>query len=439
MAMWRYTAVQMDSSDSPGSTIRTTGEMAGETAAEVRAALRRIKLQVIDLKRRPDPRPRKTDARNSSSTGDVTHELGGILAHTHQSLDRYLCRRRQPLRSELYDGLATMLQSGLPLLEAVETVLVSARRQKNSFAAMLTTLREQLQSGLSLSEAMRDHPAWFDGTEVAMVNAGQHAGNLALVLRSLSDRFERSDQLSQKLIGALTYPFVILLVGLGVVAFLSTKTLPDLTEILQNADIPIPTLTEYVMAFGRFLTGHWLLLGLFLLGFIFAAAILPRMLIDFLGRQGGTVPRWWGSLRPRVFRRMAVAAMVTRLAELIASGVPIVEALRVLAPTCRITALRLLLRHGADCVERGEELSVALDDDLWFDAEFRRLLDIGQAGGDLDVLLARVGRRYERQSSRLIERFAALLEPAVILALAFLVGIVVMAAILPLIRLQEII
>ena len=93
---------------------------------------------------------------------------------------------------------------------------------------------------------------------------------------------------------------------------------------------------------------------------------------------------------------------------------------------------------AADRVERGEELAEAMDDEIWFDAEFRRLLAIGQSTGELDSLLERIGQRYARQAKRLIDRLAALLEPCVILTLAVLVGLVVMAAILPLLRLQEV-
>ena len=93
---------------------------------------------------------------------------------------------------------------------------------------------------------------------------------------------------------------------------------------------------------------------------------------------------------------------------------------------------------AADRVERGEDIAAALDDDHWFDSQFRRLLQIGQSVGDLDVLLERIGHRSARQATRLIDRLTTLLEPCVILTLAALVGVVVMAAVLPLVRLQEV-
>jgi len=124
------------------------------------------------------------------------------------------------------------------------------------------------------------------------------------------------------------------------------------------------------------------------------------------------------------------------------AGIPAVEALRVLPSTVSgvgAPGLRAALGRAADEVERGASLAAALDDGLWFDTEFRRLVAIGEASGELETQLERLGSRYERRARRLIERLASLLEPAVILTLAALVGLVVMAAVLPLIQLQEVI
>ena len=135
---------------------------------------------------------------------------------------------------------------------------------------------------------------------------------------------------------------------------------------------------------------------------------------------------------------MAVGGLALRLAELIRSGVPMVDALRILAPTTGHYSLRHELLLAAESVERGEELSKALHDEHWFDTEFQRLLDVGQNSGELDQMLQRIGHRYQRQAKRLIDRLATLLEPAVILLLATFVGTVVIAAVLPLVRLQEV-
>ncbi len=407
--LWRYTAVAIEGDHAP-----QQGELAGDTAADVRAALRRIGLQVIEV---------KPIRRRSTSTGSW-------VAPLREALHRHFRRRRIQDRAELYDGMATMLRSGLPLLETVDVLSENAatRGRRNARRAMLVELRERLRSGGSLAAALGSHPDWFDVAEVAMVEAGQHGGTLPEVLIRLSDRCQRSGALGQKLIGALAYPAIVAVVGLGVVIFLSVKTLPDLVAILDQSGIETPVLTRLVMGFGGALASwSWLILIVAVLGAV-ALAIGGTVI---WGREGS------GQWTPLVVRRMGAARVSLQLSELLRSGVPMVDALHVLAPTAPPT-LRHRLNQAAHAVERGDDLADALHDGRWFDGEFRRLIQIGQMSGELDELLDRIGHRYERQSTRLIDRLAALLEPAVILSLAVLIGFVVMAAVLPLVRLKEV-
>ncbi|MCP3902964.1 MAG: type II secretion system F family protein, partial [Planctomycetes bacterium] len=345
---------------------------------------------------------------------------------------RHLRTRRRHDRTELYDNLATMLDAGLPLLDAGDTIIASTPR--SALRSMLVDVRERLRSGATLDDAMREHPSWFDACEIAMVGAGHRSGHLSEVLRTLAERHERSGQLSQKLAAALTYPFIVALIGIAVVIFLSVKTLPDLTKILVDAGIEIPALTSRVMAFGQFIAGWWYALLAVVLGLGVAAAFAPRV----ARRLGWSAPTWLRRLTPRTYRRMAVSQATLQLAELLRTGVPMVEALRVVAPTVPGTRLPAALLNAADRLERGESVADALDDPIYFDGAFRRLLDLGQRTGELTDLLEQVGARYERQARRLIDRLATVLEPAVIVVLAALIGVVVMAAVLPILRLQEI-
>ena len=429
MTLWRYSAVDLQRAGQAPGSARTgairSGELAGESAAAVRASLRRIGLQAIDVA--PLRRSRLAIPGRAS-----------VLPGVQEFAQRYLRGRRRFQCAEIYDSLATMLASGIPLLEAVDAAAGSKHRSGRSARLMLIQVRERLRTGGSLGQAMREHPAWFDGAEVAIVDAGQHAGNLHQVLSSLAQRHEHAGELANKLIGALAYPFIVLLVGIGVAIFLSVKTLPDLAKILTDAKVPIPALTANVMWIGQLVVHHWFMLMLGALVVVIGAIALPSA----FRRMPWELPpmiRRLRKLRPRVIRTMAIGGLALRLGELIRSGVPMVEALRILAPTTRHYSLRQELLLAADSVERGDELSEALDDDHWFDEEFQRLLDIGQSSGELDQMLQRIGQRYQRQAKRLIDRLATLLEPAVILLLAVFVGTVVMAAILPLLRLQEVV
>lgn len=411
MSVWRYVAVPIDGAASERP---KRGEIASESASAARQALRRIGLQVVDL--RPARRP---------STGARPGFVDAWRSH--------LRGRRGAARAEIYDGLATMLDSGLPLVEALDTALrgLPARSARR---AMLVQMREDVRSGASLADAMGDQPAWFDAAEVAMVAAGQHGGHLSRVLGTLAERHQRADALAQRLTAALTYPAIVAVVGLGVVVFLGTRTLPEFARVLGDAGVEVPALTLRVIAVGEFLEANGVaLLGVTLVGL--AALAFARATVV---RSGRALPPWVDALRPRVTRRLAIAQFAGRLADLVRCGVPLVQSMRVLAPTISQLGLRRRVLDAADQLEQGHELASALKDETWFDPEFRRLLDVGQASGELDVLLERIGERYARQSARLIDRLTALLEPAVILVLAFLVGLVVVAAVLPMIRMQEI-
>ncbi len=419
MTVWRYTAIPMEGAGAS----RQRGELAGETPADVRAALRRIGLQVVDL--RPVRRPAR---------GDQSKQLASAQSAWH----RHLRSRRRPAVGELYDSLATMLDAGIPLLEAVSAVSGGTASRSSKLRAMLLELRETLRAGASLANAMRDHPSWFSAVEIEMVRSGQHSGELASVLRVLAERNERSGELSGKLAAALAYPAIVSAVGVGVVIFLSTKTLPDLVSILDDAEISTPALTAGVMAVGQSLIKY---------GWVGILAVLLIIVLCMYAwvcgqRQGSLSLPWIHRVIPRVMRQGAVAELMLALAEMARTGVPIVESLRVLAPASNgfgRSVLRPMLETAADRIERGESLSASLDSPRWFDEELQRLIEIGETSGELPEVLERVGQRQRRAARRAIDRLATMLEPAVILILAVLVGLVVLSAILPLVRLQEVI
>lgn len=406
--IYRYRAIPL-----PGSNVNAAvGELSADSPADVRSSLRRIGLLAVDV--RPARR-----------------RIGLQYIPLAPLLHRHLRSRRRGVKSEILDGLATMLEAGIPLDESIATLAGSRSKART----LLAELREGVRGGGSLSSAIEAQPGWFDAAEVAMCRAGEVSGELPGVLRTLAERHHRSGELMAKVAQALAYPAIVLVVGLGVVIFLSTKTLPDLASILHSAQIPTPRLTTVVMAFGQGLAGWWWLLVFAAILAAAAALALPRL----ARRRGTEIPAW---LRPpAVLRQAQLAEALLSLAELLRVGVPMTEALRVTAPSAGGPGsgrLRSLLIGAADRLEGGERISRALDDGLYFDGELIRLIAVGESAGELDEILAHVGERTRRRARRTIDRLASLLEPAVILLLAAMVGVVVMAAVLPLIRLQEV-
>lgn len=412
MSTWRYTA-----RDAKTLEIRTSVIQA-DTDAAARAALRKAGLRPIQV------RPIRSKRITSFPLKDSMH--------------RHMRSRRVHLKADLYDALSILLDAGIPLASAIRT-MGRSRTGRRQLVSLTHSIADGVQEGRRLSECMEDHPDWFDASEIAMIEAGQRTGEMGSILRRLAERQARSGELSSKLIGALSYPMLVGVIGIGVTLFLSVKTLPELTEILDEAQIQPPGLTLWVMNAGQFawVYGMWLLM---------ACAVAP--LIVVLSARGvpdtisNACQQFFTSRIPAVFRRIKTADTMLSLAELLETGVPLVDSIRVVSPTMRGIHGRLLaqaLIEGADRIEQGESVLCLFEDELWFSEEHRQMMRAGEAAGELPRTLSRIGELDLRASRRLLDRFASMLEPAAIVFLAILVGTVVMAAVLPLIRLQEIV
>lgn len=489
--MWRYEAIDLRE---PGRPVRRKGEIAGETAADARAALRAVGLQVLRI--HPDnPRsPRKFRTPRLSQVGKLLTSRRDAAqpeaddspastpaadsgARGNRLADTLFRGRRVQERADAFDALATLLDSGVPLADAVETLAEAHDGHSRGLRRVLLAIREDLRAGRPLSASLARHPGWFDEAEVAMVDAAEVAGTLATTLAEVARRQARSAATLQKLIGALAYPAVVATIGVAVALFLATQTLPQLVSILVGAKLEVPALTAGLVAVGTAARDGWRVIAIALVALPAAAIALgPRM----LARLG---PRWRArldALVPLAIRRMATARALLRIADLLRAGVPLVEALRTVGNGCKgpASGLGAALLAAARRVEEGDDFATALappsplspdpgtqrkpsrSNDAtmasprtspgtdarassfrgrgWFDAECVRLVAVGEATGDLARVLERLGERYERQTARLVDRLAGLLEPAAVIALAVLVGTVVMAAVLPLLRLQEI-
>ena len=412
MSTWRYKARDAKTLQIQSSVIQA------DTDAAARAALRKAGLRPIVVK------PVRSARTHSLPLTDFLH--------------RHLRSRRVHLKADFYDSLSILLDSGIPLSVAVRT-MGKSRGGRRRVVVLTHSIADGLEEGRRLSECMADHPDWFDAAELAMIDAGQRTGEMSAILRRLAERQSRSGELSSKLVGAMSYPLLVGVIGIGVTLFLSVKTLPELVGILHDAQIEPPGLTMWVMRLGQFAwaNGLWLLISLLLLPLAVALGmrLLSAGIRDHL-RQ--VCVRWI----PAVFRRSKSAETMLSLSELLETGVPLVESIRVVAPTMRGMHGLLLARSlegSAERIEQGEPIMCLFDDELWFSEEHRQMMRAGESAGELPRTLARIGELDLRAARRLLDRFASMLEPAAIVLLAVLVGTVVMAAVLPLIRLQEIV
>lgn len=432
MSLFRYRAVAIAGAPTHSGASVLTGESAGESASEVRARLRAGGLQVLDLE--PVRPPLHLPKLKLASTFGA-------------AVDRHLRTRRHALKEEACDGLATLIESGVPLVEALDSLSRGETARHPGLRRLLVLAADQVRGGRSLADALSEHRGWFDPVEIALIDAAEHGGDLAATLTTLAAHQAKRSEVLQKITSALLYPAIVGMVGIGVWLFLSTKTLPELVRILESARVDVPVLTAAVMASGTFCVAH----AAALTGAIFGSVLATVLLLSHLrsrpkraggvhgagGATSGAPPRRRRGIS--ALRRLRLARATSALSELLRGGVPLVEALRAIAPTTGAGALRNSIERSAAAIEQGRSWSETHDDPRLYPAEFTRLVEMGETSGDLSPLLARLAERMERSAERQITRLAALLEPAAILLLAALIGIVVAAAVLPLTRLQGIV
>lgn len=412
MTVWRYEAVALDRTARES----VSGVVPAAGRADARAALRRIGLQALVLE------PLDAEKADEARPGGVEwlDRLGA-----RDVMTRVMRSRRVAYRAELADSIATMLDAGMTLAEALTTASRATRDRR--MRVMLVSVEQTISTGEGLARAMRARRGWFDDAECALIEAGHRSGELAAAWRTIGARLERRAQTAGRLLGVAAYPMLVACVSVVVVAFLGTRTLPELTKILDGAGVAVPRLTAVVMMVGG---------GIAKWGWAFGAGVgcAGVLLVRWMRRP---LRRLAERVRPRVVVAMRVARASRTVADLLAAGVPLAESLRVTAPSSGRSLGGALLEAAAG-IERGEELATAFGDEGWFDAEARRVLALAQATGDLAPALGRLADRWERRAQRAIDGLARAAEPALILALAVIVGTIVMAAVLPLIRLQEV-
>lgn len=344
--------------------------------------------------------------------------------------------RRRPDTSTFLRELATLLEVGVPMLEALDTALSALpSSRKRGFGRSLLKVREQVSSGQSLAEAMGEATlhgrALFDEVTVAMTQVGEDAGGLGEVLGQVATYQERGRQFKNRLGSALAYPVVVLLTGIGVSLFLMTYVVPGLLESLTEAGRELPWITQAVKGTSDLLMNYgWLLL-------ITLVAITSVFMASYQSARGRKYLHQMILKLPGVgdiVRKQAVVRLSFVLSTLMRSGLGFEQAIRIAQRSTSNLILRDALVTCEQSVHEGRDLAPALEATGAFPKTVVQVFALGQASGRLEDMLDRLAESYDRQVSTLTGRLTALLEPVLIILLAVIVGAIAFATILPILE-----
>lgn len=346
---------------------------------------------------------------------------------------RRLYARRARDRADVCEALAVLLRAGLPLEEALASLAASPARGASQ-RRMLNQVRQAVRDGADLGQVCALHRDWFDAVDGAVLAAGQRAGELPRILGQLAQYHHSRASGSHQLITALSYPALLAVATVAVGAFLGSVVLPPLADVLHESDAPVPGLTQVVMVAGGGLAQHaWWVVPAFIVGIILLGRLVRRW--DRHGRISALLA---GTPLGRGLSRGRVARLAAVLGQLLAAGVPLAEACSTAARAAGSGPLQQLLETAAQAVRRGEDLSQAITNSPLLDPEFAQLLRLGEAAGELPDMLERVAVRFRAAEQRSYDTLAAILEPAALVIMMVVIGLVVLAAILPLIAVGEV-
>jgi general secretion pathway protein F len=330
--------------------------------------------------------------------------------------------------------LATLISAGFPLTTALNTML--SQTKKESFKRVLSRIKDSIEEGSSFAEALAKYPGIFSRIYLNMVRAGEASGTLGIVLDRLADISEKQHHLNSKIKSAMAYPFLMTLVGAGVLFFLLTVIVPNITSIFVEMNQALPLTTQILISTSSFLRQWWLLILGFLLLLLSAYNIAKknrsfRFLIDRFILRIPVV----GDL----VRKIAVARFAGTLGTLLENGVSLLSALDIVQNVTGNKIFESAITDAAKEVERGNELGSALARNNHFPYLAVEMIKIGEQSGSLEPMLKKTAAVYENEIETTIVGMTSLMEPVIILIMAFVVGFIVLSICLPIFEMNQLI
>jgi type IV pilus assembly protein PilC len=330
--------------------------------------------------------------------------------------------------------LSTLQDAGLPIVRSLK--ILEGQMERGPFKSTLVDVTEDVESGSPLSDALAKHPKVFDGLYTNMVKAGEAGGVLDVILARLATFMDKAQKLRKRVKGAMIYPAVVMFVTVSILMLIMIFVVPKFEAVFKQ--IPglgeLPAITRALQSISRFLVDSWyVVLGVILLVVfgIRAARATPG------GRRFFDRVRLRLPIVGRLARKIIVARFTRTLGTLIASGVPILEALAICRHTAGNVVLEIALEKVHESVREGESIAEPLGECGIFDDIVVNMIDVGEETGELDKMLIKVADNYDEEVDVEVGSLVSVIEPILILLMGGAVFIIVLGLFLPLMKLIQ--
>jgi general secretion pathway protein F len=328
--------------------------------------------------------------------------------------------------------LGTLLKAGITIVDALKALIEQV--ESRDFERMFRDVRERVTQGETLGEAMAHHPNYFSDLYVNMVRAGEASGHLDEILARLAEYLTRVNRLRNKIISALTYPLLMIIVGAIVVVVLMTTVVPNLTSLFSKVQKSLPAITEALISISKFFQRFWWSLPAFaFLLYMFRKATLAtedgRLRYDRLMMRMPII----GDL----IRKNAINRFATTTAILIRAGLPVLEALRIVQQVVQNAVIAKVIGEAHEAIVEGSDIATPLIASNAFPSMVGYMIATGEQSGQLESILESIAEAYEEEVDIATQRLTAVLEPLIIIVLASIVLFVVLAIVTPLLQMSS--
>jgi type IV pilus assembly protein PilC len=330
--------------------------------------------------------------------------------------------------------LSTMIDAGLPLVQGLE--ILEKQQSNPTFRTVLGDIRSDVESGSTLADSMRKHPKVFDKLFTNMIEAGETGGILDTILSRLAVFMEKSMALKKKIKGAMTYPTICLAISILILGVILIFVVPVFKSMFEDFGSTLPGPTQIVVDMSDFFKSNSLYM-------VIAAVISWMIFKKIYSTEKGQLFFDRAFLRMPVvgvlLRKVAVAKFTRTLSTMLQSGVPILEALQVVARTAGNKIIERAVFRVGDAIAEGRPISEPLEESGVFPNMVVQMINVGESVGALDAMLEKIADFYDEEVDQAVENLTAMIEPFMMVFLGGMIGGLVVAMYLPIFKIASVV
>ena len=379
------------------------GEMVASNESTVRSNLMRLKITPTKIKKKPK---------------DLFENVSWLQPKVREK-DIILFARQ----------FSTMIDAGLPIIQCLE--ILNTQQSNKTFKRMIKEVKEQVEGGATLAEALKRFPKHFDDLFVNMIAAGEAGGILDAILRRLAAYMEKAAKLKSQVKGAMTYPIVTLIIAAGVLGVILVFVIPVFEEMFADFGGELPVPTQIVVKMSEMVKSKilYIIIGLFIFGFALRKLYATEKGQDIVDNLVLKIPVF-GEL----LRKVAVAKFTRTMGTMLASGVAILEALDIVAKTSGNRTIEKAIYDVRSGIAEGRTMADPLAESGVFPAMVCQMISVGESTGALDAMLEKIADFYDEEVDQAVENLTSLIEPFMLVFLGVTIGGLVIAMYLPIFK-----